>query len=93
MSNTPRSTSESSNLSEIVQKILGGSQQVVSHIGASQYAAGPGWGVSACGLAALNCARVILRKEQDGLHDEALLRDIMSPETARVRQIFCNSLS
>jgi hypothetical protein len=41
---------------------LSGERTVISH-GASQYQAG---GVSACGLAALNCARIILAAEQDG---------------------------
>lgn len=71
---------------DVVRKILGGSEHVISHPGASQYTQ-PGGGASACGLAALNCARVVLGKEQHGMHDEALLQNIMSLETAEVRQI------
>ena len=80
---------ESDNGTEIVaditiQRILGGSQQVVSHAGASQYAPG-GVGASACGIASLNCVRVVFEKENDGLRDEALLKDVICRHTTEVR--------
>lgn len=82
-------------MSEPLTKILSGREHVVSFPGRSQY--GPdGGGVSACGLAALNCARVILGKERDGMRGEHILRDMMKRETAEVsghgsqtRRSFC----
>jgi hypothetical protein len=65
---------------ETVDRILTGVQQVVSFPGRSQYAAGGG-GVSTCGLAALNCARVILGRERDGLKGEELVCSMMGRET------------
>lgn len=54
---------------------------VVAH-GRSQYS-GAG-GPSACGLAAMNCARVILLKERAGLRGDALLEEMMKESTADV---------
>jgi hypothetical protein len=62
---------------ETVDRVLAGVQQVVSFPGCSQYAAGGG-GVSTCGLAALNCARVILGRERDGLKGEELVCSMTS---------------
>ncbi|THH22126.1 hypothetical protein EUX98_g8250 [Antrodiella citrinella] len=47
----------------------------------SQYVGGDGGGASACGLAALNCARIILGKERDGLKGVALLEEMVKKET------------
>lgn len=66
---------------DVVLGILRGVQHVVTHSGISQYQAG---GLSACGLAALNCARVILTKEKEGLSGEALLNELVQEEMARV---------
>ncbi|KAJ7587962.1 hypothetical protein C8J56DRAFT_1004410 [Mycena floridula] len=52
--------------------------EIVSHSGTSQYATG---GISSCGLAALNCVRVILSKERAGLKGEALVQDILTRKT------------
>ncbi|EKM59101.1 uncharacterized protein PHACADRAFT_205278 [Phanerochaete carnosa HHB-10118-sp] len=52
---------------------------VVAH-GRSQYS-GAG-GPSACGLAAMNCARVVLLKERAGLRGDALLEEMMKESTA-----------
>lgn len=60
----------------------GFSQHVVSFAGRSQY--NGGGGASACGLAALNCARVVLGKERDGVKDVDLLQDMMKKETLEV---------
>lgn len=50
-------------LEDIVGAILDGQQEIVSYAGASQYqdAKGMGTGASSCGLAALNCARIVFR--------------------------------
>jgi hypothetical protein len=73
--------SSSSRTNAIVLKILSGERTVISH-GASQYQVG---GVSACGLAALNCARIILTAEQDGPKGIDLLKFVIRPKTAQVR--------
>jgi hypothetical protein len=65
---------------EAVDGVLAGSQHVVSFPGRSQYTAGGG-GASACGLAALNCVRVVLGRERDGLKDEELAYSMMGRET------------
>jgi hypothetical protein len=64
------------------QQVLINGECVISFPGASQYTEGRG--VSACGIAALNCVRVIFNKEQQGLKDAALLTEIMSRETMEV---------
>ena len=70
-----------------VKHILDGSEVIVTHAGTSQYTGGGG--LSACGLAAMNCARVLLGKEQAGLRDDALLMNIVSRATMEVAvQIF-----
>ena len=53
----------------------------MSHAGKSQYSAG---GMSACGLAALNCARVILHEARRGLSSTELLQRIMEKEICEV---------
>lgn len=65
----------------IILKILSGERTVISH-GASQYQVG---GVSACGLAALNCARIVLTAEQDGPRGIDLLKFVTRVKTAQVR--------
>lgn len=69
------------NADAIVLRILSGERTVISH-GASQYQAG---GVSACGLAALNCARIVLAAEQDGPQGKDLLKFVTKAKTAQVR--------
>ena len=68
--------------------LLDGTEHVVSHEGTSQYNR-DGSGASACGLAALNFARVVFLKEQDGLRDAALLQAVLSRECAEVRK-YCS---
>jgi len=70
---------------EARQRILAGEEIVISHAGASQYTA-PGGGVSACGIAALNCLHIIFEKERNGLRGRALLENIMTREVAEVRR-------
>jgi hypothetical protein len=68
---------------EIANSIIEGNEEIISHRGASQYWNG-GSGTSACGLAALNCARVIFQKEIEGLEDHALLADLVQREAMEV---------
>ncbi|KAI0638027.1 hypothetical protein C8Q77DRAFT_405947 [Trametes polyzona] len=59
-------------------KIISGSvrEYVVTHPGQSQYSQNGG-GASACGLAALNCARLVLGFQAAGLSSECLVQQIM----------------
>ncbi|KAH8986524.1 hypothetical protein EDB86DRAFT_2954517 [Lactarius hatsudake] len=61
--------------------LLDNAEHVVSHEGTSQYSRN-GSGAAACGLAALNFARVVFLKEQDGLRDAPLLQAVLSRECA-----------
>lgn len=74
---------------ELVQGVLDGCQHIVSHTGTSQYKGGTG--SSACGLAALNFARVILAKVNAGQID--ILQEIIAKETiAKVsNRVSCDS--
>ena len=71
------------NPASAVQRVLAGDEVVISHIGASQYTT-PGGGVSACGIAALNCLRVVFEKEREGVRGGALLEQLMTREVAEV---------
>ena len=73
------------------RQVLANGECVVSFLGASQYA--EGGGVSACGIAALNCVRVIFSKEQLGLRDAALVTEIMSRDTMEVSAPIVTSIS
>lgn len=66
-----------------VEQLLSGARNevVVSH-GRSQYSTSGG--ASSCGLAALNCARIVLSKETGGLKVESLVRSILLPDTFEV---------
>ncbi|EKM59123.1 uncharacterized protein PHACADRAFT_205299 [Phanerochaete carnosa HHB-10118-sp] len=66
--------------SDILRDIATGqlTDYVVAH-GRSQYS-GAG-GLSACGLAAMNCARLVLLKERADLRGDALLEEIMKEST------------
>jgi hypothetical protein len=65
----------------LTDKIMDGTEHMVSHPGTSQY--GGKNGISACGLASLNFARVLFAKEADGANQE-LLHSVIASETARV---------
>jgi hypothetical protein len=56
------STNMQRSKSAIVQSVLDGTEEIICHWGTNQYG-DRGTGVSACGLAALNFARVIFEKE------------------------------
>lgn len=79
--NGTRENVESSSTETIILSILSGERTVISH-GPSQYQVG---GVSACGLAALNCTRIVLTAEQDGPRGLDLLKFMTRPKTAQVR--------
>jgi hypothetical protein len=70
---------------DIVTAVLRGIQQVVSFPGRSQYAGGPS-GVFACGLAAFNCARVILGRERGGCEGRELLSAMVQREAMEVSE-------
>ena len=65
----------------LVRQILNGTEHIVSHPGTSQYEGQKG--ISACGLASLNFARVILAKEAGGSNYD-LLQTVIASETAQV---------
>ncbi len=51
-------------LTQLLEEVLKGEQRIVSHAGTGQYQAtseSASVGTSACGLAALNCARVVFQ--------------------------------
>ena len=73
------------------RQVLANGECVISFLGASQYAEGAG--VSACGIAALNCVRVIFSKEHEGLQDAALVTAIMSRDTMEVSAPIAPSIS
>jgi len=74
---------------DIIQHILEGSEHIVSHPGTSQY--GGQKGISACGLASLNFARVIFAKEAS--NSNKLLQTIIASETAQEITAICAEFS
>jgi hypothetical protein len=66
----------------LTQQILGGMEHIISHPGTSQ--TGGRNGISACGLASLNFARVIFAKEADESNED-ILQTVIAGETAQVR--------
>jgi hypothetical protein len=70
----------------ILRQVFLGNQQIVSHVGVSQFQASgsAGTGRSACGLAALNCARIVFDREERGIRNKSLLRQVLARETAEV---------
>jgi hypothetical protein len=73
------------NLINSTDAILLGSESIVSFPGRSQYTPGGG-GVSACGLAAMNFARIILSMfRQDEFDGRDLLSILQKQETSEVR--------
>jgi hypothetical protein len=67
--------------------LLDGAEQVFSYGGTSQYNK-DGTGTSACGLAALNFARIVFSIEQGGLQDTALVQTVLARECAEVRRLY-----
>jgi hypothetical protein len=60
-----------------------GTEHVVSYGGTSQYNR-EGSGAAACGLAALNFARIVFLMEQEGLREATLLETVLARECAEV---------
>ena len=69
--------------------VVDDAELVISYGGTSQYNR-DGTGASACGLAALNFARVIFSLEQSGLQDTALLQAVLARACAEVRRCYSN---
>jgi hypothetical protein len=65
----------------IIQQILNGTEHIISHPGTSQYEGQKG--ISACGLACLNFARIIFAQEAGGSNYD-LLQTVIAKETAKV---------
>jgi hypothetical protein len=63
--------------------VVDDAEHVVSYRGTSQYNR-DGTGASACGLAALNFARIVFSIEQGGLQDTTLLQAILARPCAEV---------
>ncbi|TFY74325.1 hypothetical protein EWM64_g9687, partial [Hericium alpestre] len=76
----------------LVREAVKGSEKIVSFAGTSQYGL-QGLGTSACGLAALNFARVVFAKAQEGIRGEELLRAILTKETAEEIVAICSAWS
>ncbi|PBK99567.1 hypothetical protein ARMGADRAFT_1008100 [Armillaria gallica] len=70
-----RQSSRPVNPSDFLAQVIKDKEKLVVHPGTSQYTIG---GVSACGLASLNFARLVLDKEREGIQGAALLADIAS---------------
>ena len=64
--------------------VVDDAEHVISYGGTSQYN-GDGTGASACGLAALNFARIVFSMEQSGLKDTDLLQAVLARPCAEVR--------
>jgi len=72
-----------------VRNVLGGTEEIVCHPRTHQYgASGRGiTGVSACGLAALNFARIIFEKEQASGRGEDLIEAVIASQTVHVGRL------
>ena len=72
--------------------VVDDAEHVLSYGGTSQYNR-DGTGASACGLAALNFARIVFSMEQSGLQDITLLQAVLARACAEVRRSYSNTLS
>jgi hypothetical protein len=70
----------------ILQRVFDGEQTIVCYAGVSQFQTSDGTGIgrSGCGLAALNCARTLFKKEDGGIRGEQLLHEMLMWETGKV---------
>jgi hypothetical protein len=83
----PQESPPNNDIKEISRSIfVDGAERVVSYGGTSQYSR-DGTGASACGLAALNFARIVFSMEQGGLQDTVLLQAVLARECAEVRRL------
>ncbi|KAG6833769.1 hypothetical protein H0H87_001201 [Tephrocybe sp. NHM501043] len=89
----PETTKVTDSSVDIVDRLFSGqqSQVVISHDGVSQYRLNPpSGGQSACGLAALNCARLAFSKEFEGLLGEELISWLASRPGAEEITAICD---
>ena len=85
--NLPQISPLNNDVKEFFRSIfVDGAERVVSYGGTSQYSR-DGTGASACGLAALNFARIVFSMEQGGLQDTVLLQAVLARGCAEVRQL------
>ncbi|KAG6911650.1 hypothetical protein DXG01_007900 [Tephrocybe rancida] len=78
-------------ISDDINQLFAGKQVIIFHEGVSQYRPNsPAIGQSACGLAALNCARLSFSKEQEGLAEEDLVRWLSSRSSAEEITAICD---
>jgi hypothetical protein len=90
---SPQKSPPNTDIKGISHSILvDGVERVLSYDGTSQYNR-DGTGASACGLAALNFARIVFSMEQDGLQNIALLQAVLARECAEVRRLYPIPLS
>lgn len=73
-----------------LNNILNGEVQVVSYPDTSQYSQG---GASACGLAAMNCVRMVLNSEHEGIREDELLKLMTQKDFVEVSQARTLALS
>jgi hypothetical protein len=89
----PQKSPPTTDIKGISRSILvDGVERVLSYDGTGQYNR-DGTGASACGLAALNFARVVFSMEQGGLQNTDLLEAVLSRECAEVRRLYPTPLS
>jgi hypothetical protein len=89
----PRESPPNTDIKEIIRGILvDGVERVLSYGGTGQYNR-DGTGTSACGLAALNFARIVFAMEQSGLQGINLLQAVLARECAEVRRVCSIPLS
>lgn len=82
----PQKPPLNTDIKEISRSILvDGVERVLSYGGTSQYS-NDGKGASACGLAALNFARIVFSIEQGGLKNTDLLQAVLARECVEVRR-------
>jgi hypothetical protein len=82
----PQKSLPNTDIEEISRSILvDGIERVLSYDGTGQYNR-DGTGPSACGLAALNFARIVFSMEQGGLQNTDLLQAVLARECAEVRR-------
>ena len=67
----------------IESALRNGKEHIVSFTGRSQYSSNGG-GASACGLAALNCARLVLQRDHQGLHGLELFAEVAKQDMFEV---------
>ncbi|KAF8465621.1 hypothetical protein DFH94DRAFT_698777 [Russula ochroleuca] len=89
----PQKSPPTTDIKGISRSILvDGVERVLSYDGTGQYNR-DGTGASACGLAALNFARVVFSMEQGGLQNTDLLEAVLSRECAEQTTAICVSWS